>query len=377
MVFFVNATAADIGGLHTIVVQFLESISKYDQCNDYYIFVSNSNYDEYNSDNVRIVKVYKKQWTKRLLWDAFGMKKWSKDHLIYPDKIISLQNTPVRFGKGTTQIVYLHTSIPFVSYNWSIKKQNERKLWFYKNIYPFFIKMFLNKRCEFIVQTNWLKRKMPSFLGIHKDLIHVIKPNVSLDQLTASTSANANPFPENKLFFYPAMDYVYKNHITILKALVIIKDSNYILYKKIKVIFTLDTESLIYDEAIKLGVTDAIEFVGSISFNDVLKYYSISSTILFPSFIETVGLPLIEAGHLNKFIICADEEYSREALENYGGVKFVTSTDPEQWAEAIVSSVENGVMNYRFNNATNTDSWKSFFEIVKGEKWAEHECGFI
>lgn len=364
MIFFVNATAAEIGGLYTIVDQFLQSIRTYDNQNKYYIFVSNNKFDKYNNGNINVIRVNKKGWIKRFYWDAFGLKAWARNNNIIPDKIVSLQNTPVRFP-NIPQIIYLHTSIPFINYRWKITRKNNRKMWFYKNIYPFFIKLFLNQDCELIVQANWLKKSILKEFSIHEEYIHVIKPNVKINIDVAPLD---NKTDNSTIFFYPALDYIYKNHLTILKSLEKIKSNHNSIYKKMKVIFTLDNNSWVYQEACKLKIEDCISFVGNLSFKEVLKYYSQANVVLFPSYIETFGLPLIEAAYFNKNIICSNEEYAKEALSSYRGVSYVNAFDTDTWVRQIINSLENSEDTFEFHYKDNVDSWKLFFDLIKRKK---------
>lgn len=362
---FVNATAAQIGGLHTIVDQFIKSIIHTKNSNDYYIFVSNDMYTKYATSNIKIIKVDKKGWVKRFLWDSIGIKKWAKENDIYPDKIISLQNTPVNF-KNVSQIVYVHTPIPFVSYNWNLFKKNQRKMWFYKNIYPFFISLYMNKYCEIVVQANWLKasftKKFPKIKGNN---IHVIRPGVDRNELLKSFECVDKTEEDKKIFFFPSIDYIYKNHITLLKAIKILKEKDIKLNGKLKVIFTVEPESWLRMEANKLGINDCIEFAGQMKYGEVLSNYSKADVILFPSYIETFGLPLLEAALYGKKILCADEEYSREVLGNsYNGVKFITSTNNEEWARSINDVLESKDISYPFTKLSEKNNWKEFLSLI-------------
>lgn len=370
MKFFVNATAAEVGGLYTIVDQFLASICKYDAANQYYIFVSTDGFDKYESKNVKIIKVNAKKWIRRFMWDTHGMQMWAKNNKIFPDKIISLQNTPVRFFKEIQQLIYLHTPIPFVPYSWDVKNKNERKMWFYKNVYPLFIKLFLHRNCEIVVQANWLKESVSNFLNMPKEKIHVIRPNVNID-MNRNTDLKKGSNKKEKRYFYPAIDYIYKNHITILNALVHIKEYEYHIYEKLKIAFTVDKESWIYSEACKLNVDDAITFLGRVDFDEILKQYASSDMVLFPSYIETFGLPLIEAASFQKNIICANEEYAKEVLKEYEGVKYVNSKDVEGWRNAILESFNQDQNSYRFRYNSEEDTWGELFGLICERKGNE------
>jgi len=371
---FVNATAADIGGLKTIVDQFLIHIKSYDKENRYYVFVSNDKFSDFHSEHIQIIKVDRKKWIKRFIWDARGMERWSKTTGIFPDKIISLQNTPVRF-KGVSQFVYLHTPIPFVPYDWSLFNPIERKMWFYRNIYPFFIKVFLDEKCKIIVQAEWLKSGfLRRFTNVGKEQVIVVRPDVNVgksDDLQGEKivlERGDNPL----IFFYPAIDYIYKNHLTLLRALSIIKDRNKAFADRVKVIFTLDKESWVYREAKKLNVEDMLILTGNIPFNKVLEYYKQTDAVLFPSYIETFGLPLLEAAYLGKPILCAEEEYAKEVLPTYEGVAFLRSLDEESWARAILEFKKREVKPQQIL-ITERNGWGEFLSVVMEKKVVSYE----
>ncbi|OXS79115.1 glycosyltransferase [Domibacillus enclensis] len=363
MIIFVNATAADKGGLKTIVDQFLTFIKNKNDSNTYYVFVSTEQYIDFNFKGIKVLNVNKKRWIKRIIWDSYGLKRWSERNDIIPDKIISLQNTTVNYSEKVEQIVYLHTPIPFVNHKWKFFKKNELKLWLYKNIYPYFITFYKNQNTFFIVQTNWLKKALNKKLNINLENIKVIRPNVEIEKNMDEKIINFKKGNKTKVFFYPAMDYVYKNHTVLLEALKIIEDIDCELYRQIKITFTLDDKSDVFIKAERLGLTQKIKFLGNIPFSEVLKNYSKADAVLFPSYIETFGLPLIEAANYSKKIICADEEYSREVIGKYKGASFVNSMSANEWAKEIIhfckSENNNELYNYEFSNLS--DTWEVFY----------------
>ncbi|WP_427126730.1 glycosyltransferase [Priestia megaterium] len=363
MVIFVNATAAsEIGGLKTIVDQFIDNISLYDAKNEYYIFISPL-YKPHNVPvNCKLIKKDAKKAFKRLYWDYFGMKNWSEKHNIIPQKIISLQNTGV-FFKGVQQTIYLHTPIPFVSYNWSIFKNDERPLWFYKKIYPYFIRSTLSDNTNLIVQSNWLSDSVSKFFNISKERILVNMP--SIYQYSNNSNKETDINSETELYFYPAADYKYKNHKIIIEALKLLKVNNDEKYKNVRVVFTLENTSSVYKLAKDQGVLDSISFIGKLNRAEMSEMYQVSKAILFPSYIETFGLPLIEAASFGKSIYCSEEEYSNEVIGSYKGVEFINPFEAKDWQN---------VFNYEykeyepFTHNQNYESWKELFGRINNEK---------
>lgn len=354
-VIFVNATACTSGGVLSILNQFIENILKYNEDNIYYIF-SIKNIKDYYKNIIFINDIKGKKKMDRILWDLSGMKRWSKQNGIKPDLIISLQNTGVVFNK-VKQIVYLHQSLPYAKESkWSLFKSDERKLWVYKNIYKWWIDLTVKKYANVIVQNQWMKEALIA-RGYKREKITVSMPNVKNIEIK---KVQPIIFKE-KYFFYPAADYKYKNHIILIKAVKEIMNNN-LINDKFKIIFTLTKKSDVYRKIIEYGVEDYFELIGNINFQDVLKYYKGCHAVLFPSYIETIGLPLIEASMFGKKILVADCKYSKEVLRDNKLARFVSYNSVNNWREEI----ELLLNDYKEKpiNIKQKTSWSNMFELI-------------
>ena len=49
-----------------------------------------------------------------------------------------------------------------------------------------------------------------------------------------------------------------------------------------------------------------------ISYNDIWKTYYSVDALIFPSKLESFGLPILEAMYAGLFIVCSDKEFTRE-----------------------------------------------------------------
>ena len=86
--------------------------------------------------------------------------------------------------------------------------------------------------------------------------------------------------------------------------------------------------------------------------------------MLFPSYIETFGLPLIEAASFGIPILAADMDYAREVMVDYEGVKFLDYKDVKLWAKNIILLYNNRVR-YKPYYSNYETSWKDFFELIE------------
>lgn len=343
----VNATALDGSGALSILRQFVDAIPV--DRDEYIIFVGENVSIKTNKLNIRIIPKDVKSFRKRFIWDAFGVKGWLKDNNIKPHASLSLQNTNFRVGGDIPNFVYFHQSMPFFKKSWSPIKSQERVLWFYKHIYPFFVNLFLNNRTEIFVQLEFIKQGFADRFEFPKSKIHVISPEIILPSLECASKGNLD---ENRInLFYPATVYFYKNHKKILDALSLQKDGKFRLYLTCK------------ETDIKIPRNVDVVFMGTIPFEQVLTMYYSVDALLFPSYIETYGLPLIEAASFGVPILVSDLPYSREVLNEYEGVIYINHENVKDWALCI----ENLEKRKRYTPLTlsKKDSWQELFRIIK------------
>ena len=321
----VNNPAAKEGGALTILKNFLEIIYKNKCKNQFYIFVSLEELKKYEKENIKIIVIGKQSFKQRILWDNFGLKKYLREKNIVPNLFISLQNTGVNLPKEIPQILYFHQSLPISEKKWSFIKKQERKYWLYKNIYPLFIKQYLSRIKKIIVQTSWIKEGFSKKFNYELNNILIEKPILKIPNIENVKIISKNKFR----IFYPATPLIYKNHKLIIETLGKLKKENPNLENKLECIFTFSKgDNIELDNLIKRNnLEDIIKLTGKISYEEVLSYYKSSDLMIFPSYIETLGLPLLEAQNFDLEILTIDLPYSREVLEKYKKVKYFSNEE--------------------------------------------------
>lgn len=311
----INNPAAKSGGALTILREFLEKIHTL-KCNRKFILiVSLEELKKYETDKIQIFVINPQNFRKRIIWDNFGLRKFLKSKSVNPDLFISIQNTGVNISKNIPQIIYYHQPLSLVNLKWNFFKKEERLFWLYKNIYPFFIKYHLKKVKKIIVQTEWVKEEFSNKFNYLKENIVLMRPKIQkidIDNVKIIEKKNFR-------IFYPATPLIYKNHKIIIEALGLLRKEKLDLLKKVECIFTFDKgESREIDNLVKkYGLEDTIKFIGKIPYKNVLEYYKSSDLLVFPSYLETFGLPLIEAQQFELDIIALDLSYVREVTKNY------------------------------------------------------------
>ncbi|MEI6566735.1 MAG: glycosyltransferase [Verrucomicrobiota bacterium] len=273
----------------------------------------------------------------RCIFELFKIRKLLFVNGEPPDLVLSLNNIAILGALGIKQYVYIHQAFPFYpEHRWSIWN-TERTQLFYQKFYGLIMRIsIIMTNSKLIVQTKTMAERVQKFWN--KEAICWFPQVVRLQGLSRPPNSSMK-----SILFYPATLHAHKNHQVLIRAIQAIKEINHLICAKCLFVFTLNHLS---DEDVQS--VECIKLVGTLSHEEILQHYLQASVLLFPSVIETVGLPLVEAAGLGLPIICADTEYSREILSVYPGVTFLPEGDARAWAEAIINHVidcsENPIM---------------------------------
>lgn len=319
---------AEIGGALTVLHDFYEEYKR-DQKNEYIFVVSLPELQE--TDNIKVLRYpwIKKSWVHRIFFDNFVAPKLIKKHKI--EKTLSLQNVTIP-NTRVYQSVFVHNALPFSEYRFAFNEN--ALLWVYQNIIGGKIKKSIKKADSVIVQTNWMKKIIVDQLDVEEQKIKVKRPNLNIEV----KKKYEEPIEGIPTFFYPASGIVFKNHNVIIAACLKLKEegiSNY------KVVFTLHQNQNKYTKELYKEIMNnnlPIAFVGELKREEVFVMYS-KSILLFPSYIETVGLPLLEAKLHNCPILASDSVFAHEILDGYANVMYFNSFD----AVALSSLIKNAI----------------------------------
>ena len=311
----VNDLAASQTGALAVLKSFYDYVCENDKENEWIFLISG----EYllPKDNIRIVTypVIKKSWLHKLWFDRFSGRTLINKYS--PDYVLSLQNIITRGVTGRLG-VYIHQAIPFQSEKkFSFFKRNEMILAVYQHLIGAKIKSSARRADDVFVQTNWMKAAVADRSRVSSDKISVVPMSAAVFGRESSPRTTYNSF------FYPAgFSAVYKNHDCIYKACDCLdeKELDY------KVFLTLNDAPV--------QVSEKIEFIGVQNKSQMQKRYE-ENVLVFPSYVETVGLPLVEARSVGTIILAADCAYSREVLAGYENAYFFDPFSPESLAELM------------------------------------------
>ena len=280
-----------------------------------YIFVIGTPHLD-DTDRIKILRYpwVKKSLIHRLFFDYLIAPRLIKN---YPNnQIISLQNTIIPRTK-IDQSIYIHNVLAFSNYKISLFR--EPYLWLQKNVIGKRVIKSLRKAKIIYVQSNWLKKLLIKRFNFINNKVIVDPPTYNKFINTKLYESTVSKY-ENVKLFYPSTHFSYKNHQILLNLARLIKTTK----MEVEINITLNgyengfikkIYKIVNNESLK------INFLGNLNTNELFKEY-ISSILVFPSLVENVGLPLLEAKELSAPILAADLNYSREILRNYKKVAF-------------------------------------------------------
>lgn len=321
---------AESGGALTILKQYYEK-ALVDENNEWVFVVSVAQLE--NQKNIKVLKYpwVKKSWFHRLFFDNVTARKIFKKY--EAEKVISLQNITIK-GANAPQSLYVHQALPFSEIRFNLFQNYI--FWIYQNIIGNKIKKSIKRADKVIVQTKWMKDACIKACNIAANKIEIESPLLAINVKRHYVKNDQNITE----FFYPAIGAEYKNHKVIIDACKILKEKNINNYR---IIFTIvGNENKYVKKLFKNCNKQAlpIDFIGPISREQVFDYYS-KSILLFPSYIETFGLPLREAKLHNTPIISSNCAYALEVLDKYPHAKFFNPFKSNELSNLMMKLIEN------------------------------------
>lgn len=280
----------------------------------------------YSVENITFMEFpdSKEKWSNRIRYEYSYFKQLSRE--LKPDIWISMHDmTPsVECPK---RYVYCHNATPF--YWPSIKdwKYGSRASLF-SLLYIYLYRINIKKNTALIVQQQWMRNKFQRIFGVKNIIVAYPDANGQPVQKKLGVSKSAGV----KKVFFPSFPRSFKNFEVVCKAYSLL-DREY--QSKLEVILTLNQELNAYGKYVYdlYGHLEGIRFIGLITREEVYSYYDEVDALVFPSKLESWGLPITEFKGTEKPIFLADLEYAHETLGDYNAGYFF---DPKK-AEGLAA----------------------------------------
>lgn len=243
-------------------------------------------------------------WLRRLRCEYVTMKSVSR-RIAPVDLWLSLHDTTPRVD-ARRQAVYCQTSFPFMRWRWRDFRM-DFKIPLFAMFTRFAYRINVHSNSSLIVQQQWLRKGLSRMLGVapEKFIVAPPQPRRELPDFTPRRF----PVPA---FIYAATPDCHKNFEILCEAARLLEES--VGTGRFCVLLTVDGTENRYARWLKSrwGHVSSIIFGGLLARPDLYAAYAGASCLVFPSRIETWGLPISEFMHFGKPMILADLPYARE-----------------------------------------------------------------
>ena len=276
-----------------------------------------------------------KGWSRRLWCEYVTMDRVSRDIARQEgqeiDTWLSLHDTTPRV-QAKHQEVYCHTSFPFLK--WTLRDlYMDPKIPLFAMFTRFAYRINIHRNDYLIVQQEWFRDGLSRITGFPKDRIRVIPPKVSIANIAAETICLDVP-----LFLYVSTPDCHKNFETLCEAARMLEEE--VGGGKFRVVLTIAGTENRYARWIKKrwGDVSSIEFAGLMSKERLFGHYKAACCLVFPSRVETWGLPITEYMQLNGGrMLLADLPYAHETSQEKG--VFFPVTNAQRLKELMYESL--------------------------------------
>jgi len=332
--------------------------------NNYNIIALVNDKNNFDFDNIKFIEypLSKKSWINRLFYEYIYFYFISKK--LNPYLWLSLHDMTPNV-KAKKRAVYCHNPSPFYQTNQLDRKFN-KKFWLFTKFYEYIYRFNIDKNDYVIVQQDWLRNEFKKRFKI--DNVIVANPNIKIP--TGIKNENKIKSSKQFEFFYPSFPRTFKNFEVICEAAKILKKER---TENIKIHLTIDGTENKYSKYIyqKYQKNNLLDFMGLVSREEVFKMYDKIDALIFPSKLETWGMPITEFKDFNKPIFLSDLEYAHETIGDYSKVKFFNPLDSKALADRILNFINND-LEFDDHIAQKIDqpyvkSWKDLFNILLKE----------
>ena len=250
------------------------------------------------------------------------------------DLWLSLHDTTPRV-KARCQAVYCHNSYPFFRWHWCHLWQNYRIVCF-ALFTRWIYRVNLHRNNFVIVQSQWFRDAFSQMTGFDKQRTIVFPPAAPPPTLPNKEGGGKSL----STFLYPAYPDVHKNIECLCEAAEALEREMGI--GRFEVRLTIAPSTNRYSRWLhdKWGHVSSIRFCGFLSKERLNILYANTDCLVFPSCVETWGLPISEFSVTGRPMVLADLPYAHETAAGCQRVAFFDPNDPNKLKELMRDVLE-------------------------------------
>lgn len=301
-----------------------------------------------------------KSWFRRLRTEYIDMHHISHE-IGHIDLWLSIHDTTPRV-EADVRAVYCQTSFPFLK--WHLRDGLfDKKIPLFALFTRFAYRINVHKNKWLIVQQRWLRDSLSELLDVDLEKFIVFPPQRYFPVIPAKYSSDI------LIFSFVSTPDCHKNFETLCAAAE--KLEKKLGPGKFKVILTISGRENKYSNWIfkKWGHINSIEFRGFLDLKSLVNLYSETDCLVFPSRVETWGLPISEFMTTGKPLLLADLPYAHETSSGAGQVAFFPPEDSEALSNLMLEIINGDYHSFAAKVVENkTDiavsKWSELFHML-------------
>jgi glycosyltransferase involved in cell wall biosynthesis len=284
-----------------------------------------------NAQRARIIAIpyAKKSWLRRLWVEWHEFSRYARQ--IGPDLWVSMHDMSPNVG-GVPQVVYCHNPAPFLRVR-LMDAIFEPSLLLFRLAYAGLYRINLKRNLAVVVQQSWLRDEFRKWVGAATQII-VAHPTTRVAGTPPAVQPARRSGPAT--FLYPALPRAFKNIELLCRALKHLeKEASW----ESTLILTIDGTENRYAGWLKkrFGNLATVRFTGRQTREQMQRLYQEADCLLFPSRLETWGLPISEAKQQGLPMLVADLPYAKEAVGDYTRAEFIDPEDDRSLAAKLLA----------------------------------------
>lgn len=327
----VSAVSLVEGGTLSILLDLAAHLDATFAKDDVLYLIHGSIADHFSGRHFEAYTWPKRSWLRRLYFEKVYARRI--EQRLQPKLWLSMHDVTARLCK-TPQFLYCHNPSPF--FDWSTRLPVfDLKFFLFSRLYHHLYRWDIHKNEQIIVQQEWLRREFVQRYGLCPQRVLVARPIVRAPNLRADATLTLRrptgdqPF----IFLYPTLPRVFKN-IEFLAKL-----AHELAQEPIEFWITINGRENRYAKFLekRYGRTKTFRLIGRQPREKLFELYRQVDCLIFPSRLETWGLPLSEFMETGKPILAADLPYAREVLQNYPMANLISIDNVGATADTIRS----------------------------------------
>jgi glycosyltransferase involved in cell wall biosynthesis len=306
----------------------------------------------------------KSSWLKRVYFEYFQCRNISNK--IRPHLWLSLHDMTPNVNCNF-QVVYCHNGSAFYGL--------EKRYFFYDLkfsmfclFYKYLYRINIKKNAYVIIQQNWIREEFWRLFKVKTIVAHPVQNVLSVRPVVDNVDHLNIDFGK-VTFFFPSIPRTFKNFEVLCEAGRILGNQ----VQNFEIILTLNGTENKYARYVfeKYKDVKGLRFIGLQKRDIIQALYNKVNFLVFPSKLETWGLPISEFKVFGKPILVSDLPYAHENIGDYDKVKFFDPLNADQLATYMLMFIENKMIFDSPKSVTPAspffDNWDNLLHFLIGQ----------